>query len=251
MTRRILILAACLWLLPAWASAQCAAARIDALCAALAEEMAENLQVRLDRTQPIVAAPFADLHNLKATSELGRVLAEELGGHFAGRGYRVADPRAFMPSPYSRKEHGETALSHQPDTAGSATSARTVLTGTYAQVDGGLLVSARLVQTADQTVLSAASCRLRLSPEVARLLGASTQAAAAKPAPAPLLDLKNKAAAKRVQQALAAQGLNPGKIDGVWGKKSKAALARFRASLAMPATPTWDLATQNALLPNS
>ena len=74
MTRRILIMAACLWLLPAWASAQCAAPRIDALCAALAEELAGNLQVRLDRTQPIVVAPFADLHNLKSTSELGRVL---------------------------------------------------------------------------------------------------------------------------------------------------------------------------------
>ncbi len=250
MTRRMLILAACLWLLPAWASAQCAAPRIDTLCAALAEELAGNLQVRLDRTQPIVTAPFADLHNLKSTSELGRILAEELGNGFADRGYRVADPRAFMPSPYSRKEHGETALSQQPDTAGSAATARTVLTGTYAQADGGLLVSARLVQTSDQTVLSAASCRLRLTPEVSRLLGASSQAAA-KAAPAALLDLKNKANAKRVQQALAAQGLNPGKIDGVWGKKSKAALSRFRASLAMPATPAWDLATQNALLPSS
>ena len=250
MTRRILILAACLWLLPAWASAQCGAARIDALCAALAEELAGSLQVRLDRTQPIVAAPFADLHNLKGTSELGRVLAEELGNGFADRGYRVADPRAFMPSPYSRKEHGETALSQQPDTAGSATTARTILTGTYAQADGGLLVSARLVQTTNQTILSSASCRLKLTPEVGRLLGASAQAAA-KAAPASLLDLKSKAGAKRVQQALAAQGLNPGKIDGVWGKKSKTALARFRASLAMPATPTWDLATQHALLPNS
>jgi peptidoglycan hydrolase-like protein with peptidoglycan-binding domain len=65
------------------------------------------------------------------------------------------------------------------------------------------------------------------------------------------MNLKTKADAKRVQQALAAQGLYTGKIDGIWGKRSKAALSRYRASMALPATPVWDLQTQAALLPAS
>lgn len=250
MIRGILILTILLCTVPAWGHAQCGESRIDAISSALAENLVENLQVRLDRTAPIMTAPFADLHGPKHTSPLGRILAEEIGNALFRYGYRIADPRVFMPSPYSLKEHGETALAVDPDQAGAATGAQIILTGTYALADGGLRISARLVNIPDHSVLSSASCRLRLTEEV-QLLLASSSAAKTQAPPARLLDLKNKADVKRVQQALAAQGLNPGKIDGVWGKKSKAALLRFRASLAMPATSAWDLATQNALLPAS
>lgn len=251
MIRAVLILTILLCTVPAWGQAQCGESRMDAVSSALAESLVENLQVRLDRTAPIMTAPFADLHTPKRTSPLGRILAEEIGNALFRYGYRIADPRVFMPSPYTLKEHRETALAVDPDQAGAATGAQIMLTGTYALADGGLRISARLVNIPDHSVLTTASCRLRLTEEVQLLLASSSPAAKTHVPPTRLLDLKNKADVKRVQQALAAQGLNPGKIDGVWGKKSKAALLRFRASLAMPATSTWDLSTQNALLPAS
>ncbi|MBU4524067.1 MAG: peptidoglycan-binding protein [Desulfomicrobium sp.] len=217
----------------------------------LAANLISNLQVRLDRSALIMTAPFADLHDVKNTSPLGRILAEELGNAFTRHGYRLADTRVFMPSPYSLKEQGETALSSAPDQVGATSGVQTILSGTYAMVDGGLRISARLVRPADHAVLAAASCRLRLTEEVRELLAASSGTAKVPAFPATLMNLKTKADAKLVQQALAAQGLYKGKIDGLFGKRSKAALSRFRASMALPATPAWDLETQAALLPTT
>jgi TolB-like protein len=251
MIRRALFLIFLLCALPVSGQAQCGASRIDMLCDALTASLISNLQVRLDRSGLIMTAPFADLHDVTATSPLGRILAEEMGNSLTNYGYRLADTRVFMPTPYSLKEQGETALSSAPDQAGATNGLQTMLTGTYALVDGGLCISARLVQPADHAVLATASCRLRVTEEIRGLLTASSPAPAAPALPPVLLDLKTKADAKRVQQALAAQGLYKGKIDGIWGKRSRAALARYRASMAMPATSNWDPATQAALLPAS
>jgi TolB-like protein len=251
MIRRALFLIFLLCALPVSVQAQCGASRIDMLCDALAASLVSNLQVRLDRSGLIMTAPFANLHDVKNTSPLGRILAEEMGNSLTNHGYRLADTRVFMPTPYSLKEQGETALSSAPDQAGATNGLQTMLTGTYALVDGGLRVSARLVQPADHAVLATASCRLRVTEEIRELLTASSPAPAPPAPPAALLNLKAKADAKRVQQALAAQGLYKGKIDGIWGKRSRAALARYRASMAMPATSNWDPATQAALLPAS
>jgi TolB-like protein len=234
---------------PLSALAQCSSARIDALSASLAEELVTSLQTRLDRSAPVIAIAFADLHNVKATSPLGRILAEELGNALQAYGYRVADQRAFSPTPFTRTEHGETALSTDPDHHGAPFNTQAILTGTYAQADGGVRVSARLIRIKDNSVLASAGCRLRLTQEVATLLTPSTLAAAPAPPPATLLALTNKTDAQQVQQALAAQGLYRGKIDGIWGKQSRTALMRFRASLGLPATADWNLETQNALLP--
>ncbi|MBV1714083.1 MAG: peptidoglycan-binding protein [Desulfomicrobium sp.] len=236
---------------PLHAMAQCGASRVDMLSDSLAANLISNLQVRLDRSALIMTAPFADLHDVKNTSPLGRILAEELGNAFTRHGYRLADTRVFMPSPYSLKEQGETALSSAPDQVGATSGVQTILSGTYAMVDGGLRISARLVRPADHAVLAAASCRLRLTEEVRELLAASSGTAKVPAFPATLMNLKTKADAKLVQQALAAQGLYKGKIDGLFGKRSKAALSRFRASMALPATPAWDLETQAALLPTT
>lgn len=251
MIRPALALLLLLCAFPLHATAQCGASRIDMLCDSLAEGLIANLQIRLDRSALIMAAPFADLHDVKNTSPLGRILAEELGNAFTRHGYRLADTRVFTPSPYSIKDVGETALSSAPDQVGASTGAQAILSGTYAMADGGLLVSARLVQPADHAVLAAASCRLRITAQVRELLAASSAAPKAPSHTLTLMNLKTKADAKRVQQALAAQGLYKGKIDGVFGKRSKAALSRFRASMALPATPTWDSQTQAALLPAS
>ena len=251
MARLILFLALILGALPVPAMAQCGASRIDALCESLTEGLVSGLQVRLDRSTLIMTAPFADLHDVKNTSPLGRILAEEMGNALTRHGYRLADTRVFMPSPYTLKEQGETALSSTPDQVGATTGVQTILSGTYALVDGGLRVSARLVRPADHAVLAAASCRLRITEEIRALLAASSLAPKVPALHATLMNLKTKADAKRVQQALAAQGLYKGKIDGIFGKRSKAALSRYRASMALPATPVWDLETQAALLPKT
>jgi peptidoglycan hydrolase-like protein with peptidoglycan-binding domain len=54
----------------------------------------------------------------------------------------------------------------------------------------------------------------------------------------------------QIQGKLYNLGFYTDSIDGRWGKNSKAALSKFRASQGLSAYPLWDLETQKALLPN-
>lgn len=64
----------------------------------------------------------------------------------------------------------------------------------------------------------------------------------------PLLDLKDKANAARVQQRLKDLRFLTGNVDGVWGKQSRAALKAFRISNRLGDDDLWDAETQERLL---
>ena len=80
---------------------------------------------------------------------------------------------------------------------------------------------------------------------------AATVAPVAAPAPAPAAPAKkvvkpSKAVAAG-QSALKAAGFDPGAIDGVTGKKTRAALAAFQKAKNLPVTSKFDKATKAAL----
>jgi peptidoglycan hydrolase-like protein with peptidoglycan-binding domain len=54
---------------------------------------------------------------------------------------------------------------------------------------------------------------------------------------------------KQLQKALKKLGHNPGKIDGIFGDKTRAALKRFQKTKGLPETGKVDAATHKALLP--
>lgn len=66
-----------------------------------------------------------------------------------------------------------------------------------------------------------------------------------------LLDLKVKDDATLVQRRLIDFGHLLGKADGDFGKASRAALARYKKTIGLPADAEWDTATQKALFRNS
>lgn len=74
--------------------------------------------------------------------------------------------------------------------------------------------------------------------------------AAPAPQPAtPLLDLTDRANAKRVQAALRSIGDYTGAVDGLWGPASSRALKSFKtAHFGLPDDDRWDLETQRVLL---
>jgi hypothetical protein len=61
------------------------------------------------------------------------------------------------------------------------------------------------------------------------------------------LDPRNKADAALIQGRLAELGFYKSKVDGLFGKGSRAALGAFKKSQGLPATTDWDLPTQMAL----
>ena len=245
MRRAIIIF--CLFLLctPAWTHAGCRQSRIDDLCAAMAEELATSIQVRLDRGAAIMAVSFVDLHHLEQTSDLGRILGEGIGDSFHHHGYRLVEPRLRSHSLTTHDQRGEFALSRDSRHIAPEIDVQAMLTGTYALADGGVFVSARIIDARDKSILATALCQLRLTPEVASLL-ASHPASPTRAAEA--LRPLHGPDARVIQGKLQALGLYRGKIDGIWGRRSSMALRQFKAIRGLPPEPEWDQNTQETLL---
>jgi peptidoglycan hydrolase-like protein with peptidoglycan-binding domain len=62
------------------------------------------------------------------------------------------------------------------------------------------------------------------------------------------LELSNPLAAKIVQSHLFRLGYYTAKVDGKWGKKSRAALVSFKKARELPNVNRWDMGTQMVLL---
>jgi peptidoglycan hydrolase-like protein with peptidoglycan-binding domain len=62
------------------------------------------------------------------------------------------------------------------------------------------------------------------------------------------LELSNPLAAKIVQSHLYRLGYYTAKVDGKWGKKSRAALISFKKARKLPNVNRWDIGTQMVLL---
>lgn len=249
MKRIAVIIFALLTAQPLLVHAGCRSSHTDALVAIMAEELISSLQIRLDRTKPIMATTFVDLHSMERTSDLGRILGEEIGAQLTNYGYRLVEPRIRSTSVSTRNQQGEFILSRDPQQLNPNVEIQTFLTGTYAKSENGVVISAKLVQASDRTILATSTCELRLSPEVSLLLQSSSQPSGGTRATI-LKNPKSKNHAKEIQQKLSTQGFYRGKIDGVWGKNSKAALQGFKKAHGLAPTETWDHETQNTLFPS-
>lgn len=234
---------------PVWALENCRASRIQTLCANITHKLVSSIQVRVDRSAPIMAVSFVNLHNMEQTSDFGRILSEEVSNNFFQFGYTIIEPRLREETLTTHNENGEFALSRNLQNISPSLGAQAILSGTYAIADNSVAVSARVVHAQTKVLLAAAHCHLLLTPEVARLIqhpllsSANIQSVR-------LLRTSDKDDAMQIQGKLHNLGFYTDTIDGRWGKNSKTALTRFRASHGLPAYPLWDLETQKALLPN-
>ncbi|MBC7355634.1 MAG: hypothetical protein JG774_963 [Desulfomicrobiaceae bacterium] len=211
----------------------------------LAEQLAANLTLRLDRSQPVVPTVFVPLDDVEATSPLGRLLAERTADALARWGFSLSEVRLRAQSLRITPMQGEFALTRNERALASPVSAQAVLTGTYAQSGHILHVSARLIHAISRTVLSTADCELVLTPATRASMtpdsvGAHQNAALLSPA--------NPTDTRAIQSRLKELGLYRGKIDGIWGKHTQAAVDAFRRIRGIASTAKWDMATQQALL---
>lgn len=214
--------------------------------AALAEQLAAGLQVRLDRSQPIVPTVFVSLDDVTRTSSLGRLLAEATANALAGHGFTLTELRLRAES-LAVHPGGEFALTRSGAAMATPLPAQAVLAGTYAQTGHVLHLAARLVHAPSHRVLSTATCELVLTPATRQALAAETHLPAAAPATA-LLNPHNKTDAQAIQSRLKELGLYRGPVDGIWGKGTRAAVEAFRRIRGLPQGGPWDAATQQALL---
>lgn len=113
-----------------------------------------NLKEKLTPGDSIIVATFADVNDLEVSCPFGRILADQVASRFTQRGYRIIELRFREGSVFMKDKEGEFILSRDLKNLSLKHNASAVVVGTYAEVDSGYYVSARIVNPSDAVVVS-------------------------------------------------------------------------------------------------
>jgi TolB-like protein len=128
---------------------------IDVLAAsyAAADNLCQGLQRKKIQTDAtILAASFVNVNHLEESSTLGRIIAEQISSRIAQNGFKVLDMKLRHDSVYMKKGKGEFLLSREIDKISKTYNGDFVLVGTYAVAEMSIYVSARIIDTADNSI---------------------------------------------------------------------------------------------------
>lgn len=231
-----------------------------------------NLLYYLDRTLPILSTSFVNLDNLKETSAFGRLVGVQIASRFSQHGYRVIDIRLSNGKVLVQERNGELVLSRDMKRINNCQDAQAILVGTYTIAGNRAFVSTRFVSTLDNSILSSYNFSIKMDDLLKALAQKNLNSAAVSKKQIPkrakganrnsisaikkdpvstgtiFLELSNPLAAKIVQSHLFRLGYYTAKVDGKWGKKSRAALVSFKKARKLPNVNRWDMGTQMVLL---
>ncbi|MDD2966546.1 MAG: FlgO family outer membrane protein [Desulfovibrionaceae bacterium] len=130
----------------------------------LADAIVNNMPATVDvHASKLIVVSFADINDLTKSSPFGRMLAEHVGSRLVQKGLKVADLRVMADTILIREQDGEFALSRNTKKLGVRVDTSLILAGTYARVSNTMVsVSVRLINGADNMVISTADSTLRL-----------------------------------------------------------------------------------------
>ena len=236
------------------------------LAYALADGLEHNLVQYVDRTRAILYTSFVDLDDLNTSSTFGRLLGEQVASRMSQLGYRVVELKLRQGSMVVSQEAGEMILSRDLRDVRTSHDTQAVLVGTYVVTDNAVIVSAKLLSTLDGAILATRDATLRKTQDIHELVTRNVTTFQPTRTPSAraqqeqeivpegplargtiLLDPKNSLAARLIQARLAELNYYTDRIDGIWGKNSRAALNRFKSNRQLAAPTSWDLSAQREL----
>ncbi|WP_052813321.1 FlgO family outer membrane protein [Desulfonatronum thioautotrophicum] len=236
------------------------------LAYALADGLEHNLVHYLDRTRPILFTSFVDLDDLNTSSTFGRLLGEQVAARMSQHGFRVVELKLRQDSMVFSQEAGEMVLSRDLRDVRNHQDTQAVLVGTYVVTQDAVIVSAKLLSTLDGTILATRNATLRKTRQIQELIAknrttfrpagrqsahSASEQEAVREGPLArgtiLLDPGNALAARLIQARLAELNYYNDRIDGIWGRNSRAALNRFKSNRQLASPTAWDLTAQREL----
>ncbi len=117
----------------------------------------------------VVVTTFVDLNHLYKTTDLGRLIAEQMIGELQSRGVAVLDVR-MANSLQIKQGYGIYGLSRDMAELSYVHSAQARLVGTYSIADGQVVINARVLHQEDGRVLTSGTIILEENRLIARLL---------------------------------------------------------------------------------
>ncbi len=117
----------------------------------LADQLVRNIDNRF-RYEPVVVTTFVNLDNMKETSSLGRLIAENLIHELQVRGWKVFDIR--LAKDIVVKPQGEFSITRDIRNIRNYYRVNSVITGTYAITSNSVIVNARIIDVKSGVVVS-------------------------------------------------------------------------------------------------
>jgi len=137
-----------------------------------AERLLRGLQQPLDQNKPILVATLVDVSDMRQSSDLGRIVSEQVSSRLTQLGYQAKEMK-FRGSFLVRQGGGEFVLSRALRDISRKQDAQAVVAGVYAVAHDGVYVTLRMIRAQDSTVIASYDYRLPIGPDTAALLGAA------------------------------------------------------------------------------
>ncbi len=124
----------------------------------------------LEKDKPLIAASFANIDDLTASSTFGRMASEVIAAGLTDRGFKVIEVK-MRDSLFIKQRAGEFMLSRQLQHVSQEHNAQAVILGTYAIGGENLYVNVRVVRTLDNIVIGSHDFKLPLNQDIKYMLG--------------------------------------------------------------------------------
>jgi len=149
----------------------------------IAEQLERNLSPEM-RSRALVVTDFVDLGTLNETSQLGRLLAQNLMHEMQLRNWSVTD--ITFRKNILIESTGEFSLSRDAKYLKPPVQSGSIITGTYVNTAEGIILNVRMIQVISGAVVSTAQVKLPQDRLIAYLLNGPPR-----PPSMPVLNLTN------------------------------------------------------------
>ena len=118
----------------------------------LATQMMQNNKFNTNR--PVLITSFVKLHNLKETTEFGRLLSESLINDLSNRNFNIIEFRGQIG--VSINKQGEYFLSRNTNKIKSQIENTFIVVGTYSRQYGKIMINARVIDNGSGRIITSA-----------------------------------------------------------------------------------------------
>lgn len=234
---------------------------LDVLIDEVAFTLYQNINTSINKSYPIAYSTFVEIDDFDKTSTFGIILGDSIGDYLCRRGFKVVETQFREASLFLNKKAGQVSLSRDRNHLREKFDIQAVVAGSYKLINSEkLYISAKLISTIDNSILSSCSFQFGIHEDLVELFQSQTihsdvDSNASKHSKEygkiesgqKMLGPKSKEDIKLIQERFSELGLYKFKIDGIWGERTQNALIQFKKIHRLPNPGIWDIQTQKEL----
>ncbi|ALG67494.1 FlgO family outer membrane protein [Beggiatoa leptomitoformis] len=131
-------------------------------------------KLNLNRTKPLLVASFVNVDDVQQSSTLGRMIAEQIGSRISQSGLKVVEVKLRSDSIFVKgnqyPNEGEFLLSRELKDLSSEHDAVAVVVGTYAESKSRVYVTAKMLNTHDNSIMASFDYSLPIGADIKQML---------------------------------------------------------------------------------